>query len=467
MKGIILAGGKGTRLYPMTLPQVNKHLLPVYDKPMIYYPISTLMISGIKEILIISTPESISQFESLLGNGNQIGCNIKYAVQENPTGIADAFIVGKDFIGKESVALILGDNIFYGSGLGKILRNNINNSGATIFPIFVNDPTRFGVLEFNQDGEIISIEEKPKVPKSNFAIPGIYFYDNSVIKKSERLNFSDRGEKEITDLNKLFLNQGELNYSIFPRGITWLDTGTPESLSDSCDFVRIVEKTSNKKIACIEEVALRSNFISIENFKNSINNYNNSLYGDYLKKVLLEFEKIKIKYSKNNSGILHFIEDINFEKKIYLKHIESNSELEITFDKLDQLILIPLIQKEEFILTINDNNLLKNNEAMILDSKILKVSSNGKNTLLIATQKQLDNSLDLNLKFINRLFFVNVLNKGIERGFHAHKKSNQILYCISDSFEISRIKNNRKDTKFLDPFDSVEIPSLTWQKLKF
>ena len=178
-------------------------------------------------------------------------------------------------------------------------------------------------------------------------------------------------------------------------------------------------------------------------------------------------KKIKIKYSKNNSGILHFIEDINFEKKkFYLKHIESNSELEITFDKLDQLILIPLIQKEEFILTINDNNLLKNNEAMILDSKILKVSSNGKNTLLIATQKQLDNSLDLNLKFINRLFFVNVLNKGIERGFHAHKKSNQILYCISDSFEISRIKNNRKDTKFLDPFDSVEIPSLTWVEIK-
>lgn len=290
MKGIILAGGKGTRLYPMTL-QVNKHLLPVYDKPMIYYPLSTLIISGIKDILLISTPESISQFESLLGNGNQIGCNIQYAVQENPTGIADAFIVGKDFIGKESIALILGDNIFYGSGLGKILRDNINNSGATIFPIFVNDPTRFGVLEFNQDGKIISIEEKPKVPKSNFAIPGIYFYDNSVIKKSETLNFSNRGEKEITDLNKLFLNQGKLNYSIFPRGITWLDTGTPESLSDSCDFVRIVEKTSNKKIACIEEVALRSDFITIENFKNSIDNYNNSIYGDYLKKVLLEFEK--------------------------------------------------------------------------------------------------------------------------------------------------------------------------------
>ncbi len=286
-KGIILAGGKGTRLYPMTY-QVNKHLLPVYDKPMIFYPLSTLMIAGIKQILIISNPESINQFKALLGSGNEIGCKLEYAIQSKPRGIADAFIVAEKFIKNDSVALILGDNIFYGSGLGDILRSKINKPGATIFPIYVNDPSRYGIIEIDEIGEIIDLKEKPIISKSNYAVPGIYFYDNSVIEKSMKLGYSDRGEKEITDLNKLYLSEGMLSYKILPRGITWLDTGTPESLSDSNDFIRIVEKTSNKKISCIEEVALRLGFINIEQFKKLISKYEKSLYGDYLKKIFIE-----------------------------------------------------------------------------------------------------------------------------------------------------------------------------------
>lgn len=263
MKGIVLAGGSGTRLHPLTVA-VSKQLLPVYDKPMIYYPISVLIQSGIKEILIITTPHDLPLFKKLLGNGNQIGCSFEYATQENPNGLAEAFIIGKDFIGKDSVALILGDNIFYGSGLSKLLQGNINPDGGIVYAYHVNDPERYGVVEFDQENNAISIEEKPKQPKSNYAVPGIYFYDNTVIEIAESIKPSDRGELEITDINKAYLKQGKLKVSILDRGIAWLDTGTFDSLMQAGQFVQAIEERQGLKIGAIEEAAFRAGFITKE-----------------------------------------------------------------------------------------------------------------------------------------------------------------------------------------------------------
>lgn len=261
MKGIVLAGGSGTRLHPLTL-SVSKQLMPVYDKPMIYYPLSTLISGGINEILIISTPQDLPLFQKLLGNGNQIGCNFQYEVQEKPNGIAEAFLIGKEFIGNEKVALILGDNIFYGTGLSKLLEENTNLNGGIVYAYHVNDPERYGVVAFDVHQNAISIEEKPKKPKSSFAVPGIYFYDNSVIKKAERLKPSNRGELEITDINKAYLNEGNLSVRILDRGIAWLDTGTFKSLMQASNFVEVIEERQGLKIGSIEEAAFKSGFIN-------------------------------------------------------------------------------------------------------------------------------------------------------------------------------------------------------------
>jgi len=281
MKGIILAGGKGSRLFPATIA-VSKQLLPVYDKPMIYYPLSVLMLAGIREILFITNPHDKDSFIKLLGDGLDLGCCFSYEVQENPNGLAEAFIIGEKFIGKDSVALILGDNILYGSGLGTLLRSKISDNSPTIFAMEVQDPERYGVVAFNSKGEATSIEEKPSNPKSKFAVPGLYFYPNNVINVAKNVKPSDRGEIEITSINKHYLDLKELQVVQFPRGITWLDTGTPDSLADANEFVKVIERRTSKKVACIEEIALVRNFISKHNLNTLIKKYGKSDYGSYL-----------------------------------------------------------------------------------------------------------------------------------------------------------------------------------------
>lgn len=266
MKGIVLAGGSGTRLHPLTL-SISKQLMPVYDKPMIYYPLSTLMYAGIREILIISTPKDLPLFRGLLGDGAKFGCSFQYAEQKDPNGLAEAFIIGDDFIGNDKVALILGDNIFYGSGLSKLLQANNNPNGGIIYAYRVHDPERYGVVEFNDDGKVISIEEKPKEPRSNFAVPGIYFYDNSVVEIAKNIEPSARGELEITDVNKVYLSQNKLSVSILDRGTAWLDTGTFQSLMQASQFVEVIEERQGLKVGSIEAAAFEMGYISEEAFK--------------------------------------------------------------------------------------------------------------------------------------------------------------------------------------------------------
>jgi len=266
MKGIILAGGSGTRLHPLTL-SVSKQLMPIYDKPMIYYPLSTLMMSGIKEILIISTPKDLTLFKDLLGDGKKYGCRFEYAVQDLPNGLAEAFLIGEEFIGNDKVALILGDNIFYGSGLGKLLESNNNPDGGIIYAYHVHDPERYGVVEFDNDGNAVSIEEKPLKPKSNYAVPGVYFYDNSVVEIAKSIKPSHRGELEITDINKSYLEKGKLKVSILDRGTAWLDTGTFQSLMQAAQFVEVIEERQGLKIGAIEGVAFEMGYIDEPQFR--------------------------------------------------------------------------------------------------------------------------------------------------------------------------------------------------------
>jgi glucose-1-phosphate thymidylyltransferase len=285
MKGIILAGGSGTRLHPLTLA-VSKQLMPVYDKPMIYYPLSILMLSGIKEILVISTPHDLPHFEKLLGDGSNIGCKLSYAEQPSPDGLAQAFIIGADFIGKDSVALILGDNIFYGSGLSKLLQSCADPDGGTVFAYKVTDPERYGVVEFDDDFKAKSIEEKPESPKSNYAVPGLYFYDNSVVDIAKNIKPSPRGELEITDINRVYLEKGKLNVGVMNRGTAWLDTGTFNSLMQAGQFVQVIEERQGVKIGSIEEVAYRMGFIDKEQLKAIASPLVKSGYGQYLLDIL-------------------------------------------------------------------------------------------------------------------------------------------------------------------------------------
>jgi glucose-1-phosphate thymidylyltransferase len=284
MKGIILAGGSGTRLYPIT-KAISKQLMPIYDKPMVYYPLSILMMAGIKEILIITTPEDAAQFQRLLGDGTLIGCRFEYAVQRKPNGLAQAFVIGKEFIGNDKVALVLGDNIFYGTGLGRQLQELTNVSGGYVFAYEVSDPERYGVVEFDTNHKVVSIEEKPIQPKSNYAVPGLYFYDNTVVEIASNLRPSSRGEYEITDVNKTYLERDELKVAILDRGTAWLDTGTFDSLTDATEFVRVIEKRQGTKIGCIEEVAYRMGFINQEQLLQQAEVLLKSGYGVYLKRI--------------------------------------------------------------------------------------------------------------------------------------------------------------------------------------
>lgn len=286
MKGIILSGGSGTRLYPLTTV-TSKQLLPVYDKPMIYYPMSVLMNAGIREILIISTPEDTPRFRELFGDGSQFGISLSYAVQPSPDGLAQAFIIGADFIGSDSVAMVLGDNIFAGHGLKKCLRKAASQeSGATVFGYYVDDPERFGIVEFDKDGKAISIEEKPKNPKTNYCVTGLYFYDNRVVEYAKNLKPSARGELEITDLNRIYLENGELNVELLGQGFTWLDTGTHDSLVDATNFVYTIEKHQHRKIACLEEIAYLNGWINKEQIMASYEVLKKNQYGEYLKDVV-------------------------------------------------------------------------------------------------------------------------------------------------------------------------------------
>ena len=288
MKGIILAGGSGTRLYPIT-KGISKQLIPVYDKPMIYYPLSTLMLAGITDILVISTPEYTPLFEQLLGDGSDIGISLTYKVQEKPNGLAEAFILGADFIGNDSVCLILGDNIYYGSGLSKLVQEVAQKAdGATVFGYHVNDPERFGVVDFDSNMKALSIEEKPENPKSNYAVTGLYFYDNTVVEKAKNLKPSDRGELEITDINKLYLDEGKLDVKLMGRGYAWLDTGTHDSMMEAASFIATIQKRQNLKVACLEEIAYRMGYISKEKLVELAQPMKKNDYGQYLLRLAKE-----------------------------------------------------------------------------------------------------------------------------------------------------------------------------------
>lgn len=292
MKGIILAGGSGTRLYPIT-KAISKQLMPIYDKPMIYYPLSVLMMSGIREILIITTQEDQAGFQRLLGDGSQWGCEFSYVVQEVPNGLAQAFVLGESFIGKSSVALVLGDNIFYGSGFSKILQQSVDPDGAIVFACPVSDPERYGVVEFDQDLKAISIEEKPENPKSNFAVPGLYFYDNDVVEIAKNIVPSHRGEYEITTVNETYLHRKKLKVAVLDRGVAWLDTGTFDSLSDATEFVRVIEKRQGYKIGCPEEIAWRMGFINDDKLQELATDLKKSGYGEYLLRILQDKQKFQ------------------------------------------------------------------------------------------------------------------------------------------------------------------------------
>lgn len=288
MKGIILAGGSGTRLYPLTMI-TSKQLLPIYDKPMIYYPLSTLMLAGIRDILIISTPQDLPNFEKLLGDGSDYGVKLSYKVQPSPDGLAQAFILGEEFIGDDCCAMVLGDNIFYGNGFSRILRaaveNAEKNGRASVFGYYVDDPERFGVVEFDENGKVISVEEKPRTPKSNYAITGLYFYDNRVVEIAKQMKPSARGELEITDLNRVFLEKGDLDVQLLGRGFAWLDTGTMDSLIEAGQFVQMIEKRQGIKISAVEEIAYKNGWITKEKLMESAERYGKSTYGQHLKKV--------------------------------------------------------------------------------------------------------------------------------------------------------------------------------------